>query len=120
MNENPYKAPNATTERRSWIRPITDPGSFGGALKQGVWLGFKWTTFIVGPLAVLMLILALGVVALTYILGTQNEDNESLLKMIGGPFGFYAVSCIWGIVGGILVCTTVFAYRRVFRKQSTD
>ena len=121
MVENPFESPRATDsslpkQRESWVRPLDRPASLFGAVKQGAWLGFKWTTYIIGPLAVLALLITL-VLLLAGAAAIMQREGESILTLIGGPFGFYAVSCLWGIAGGVVVCVVTYLIRRAVGRK---
>jgi len=91
---------------------------------QGVVLGVKWMTFMLGPIAALMLLGSIGatVYELMFdekglLLFTDPDLRWATLKMLGTPFGFYLVCCMWGIVAGELVCPMVYLVRRTKRKR---
>ena len=108
---NPYSAPEAAITDLPSRR--ASPQSFPQAIKRGAWLGLKWTTLVTGPLALLMLLLGLGIVGFGVISGrlVPSFSDESTRAMLLGPFGFYLVSCGWGIIIGSLVVPIAYLIR---------
>ncbi|MFT5525854.1 MAG: hypothetical protein ACI9HK_003824 [Pirellulaceae bacterium] len=114
--DNPYKAPESPPLQR----PRSRPSSIWGAGREGAFLGFKWTSLIIGSLAALMLIVTLIAMAAMYIgYWWQGYDvpahvSGGLLEFILTPLIVYIVSCIWGIGIGIIISVTVYGARKLF------
>ena len=79
------------------------PTSFGQSLRHGAWLGFKWTTYIVGPIAALLLLIGIGLTEfdIFFIHGPSALKREGTATALFGPFGLYLSSCFWGVVIGM-------------------
>jgi hypothetical protein len=73
---------------------IREPKSLNGSLLQGIWLGLKWMTFIMGPIAILGLLSVVGTTLYRFffvngmMIITNPELRWESLKLIGSPFGF--------------------------------
>lgn len=74
------------------------PASFGQSLQRGAWLGLKWTTYIVGPLAAVFLLLGIIITTfnIVFIDGLSTFTKQDTLAVLFGPFGLYLSSCLWG------------------------
>lgn len=120
---NPYKSP-AYERAIATESQCGQPESFGGAMVQGVRLGVKWMTLIMGPFAALGLLAAVGITIYRFVWGeglailVDPELRWETLKNLGSPFGFYFVCCIWGIVAGELVCPITYLVRRANNKRN--
>lgn len=77
-----------------------------------------------GPVAVIMLVVVIGVTVfrLCFVEGnallTDPELRWETLKMLGNPFGFYLVCCMWGVVAGLLVCPLTYLVKRATKKRA--
>lgn len=119
MSVNPYEPPN---NPGSVSHPrLAPPGNLLEALWRGAKAGWKWTTYIVGPFALLMLIGALVLLALGYSLGRLRPTWDDVL-FLGNCFGFYLSSCLWGIVIGILIAGLRYGlgWRRPQAERASD
>ena len=124
---NPYESPCDTREKRR-LSLGPQPDSFFDSVRQGVRLGVKWVTYILGPVAILMLLFGIGMSAFRICFGegtrmfTDPDLRWEMLEMLASPFGFYLLCRMWGIVGGLLVCPVVYTIRRLgtSAKDSTD
>jgi hypothetical protein len=119
---NPY-APPAHEDDAATHSASREPQSLLGAMGQGVRLGLKWMTFIMGPLAALGFVAALAgtFYRLVWVEGLTLLSDPRLrwetLKTVANPFGFYLVCCLWGIVAGELVCPITYLVRRAKRRH---
>ena len=106
---NPYAAPQ---EEPIDVPIASDkPQSVVEAMREGAWAGFKWATYIVGPVVVLMLVLGVGVVAFEWVL-RGKLPGYFLLETLGGAVGAYATSCMWGVIIGIFAAVLRYLLRR--------
>jgi hypothetical protein len=82
------------------------------AAKRRAWLGFKWATYIIGPLCAITQILL--IVALVY--GkTTNRSEEMMRPVVEGmfsPLAAYAVSCAWVVNPGAVIGSLAHAPKR--------
>jgi hypothetical protein len=88
--------------------------TFRYALWNGAWLGFKWTTYIVGPVAGLCLLLGIVVMEFEVSFGRglaflRTEDAAAALL---APFGLYLASCLWGVITGVAVAAVSFGFQK--------
>lgn len=116
---NPYASPADTEASQKPPERIAE--TLRGAAWQGVRLGWKWTTIIFGPIALLVLFASVGLtIYLLAVRGpvifTDPELRWESLKRLGSPFGFYLACCVWGIIAGLLVCVPLHLLRRITRK----
>jgi hypothetical protein len=121
---NPYQSP-ADTETSQEPPAETISKTLRGAAWQGVRLGWKWTTIILGPIALLVLLASVGLtIYLLAVRGpvifTDPELRWETLKRLGSPFGFYIACCVWGIIAGLLVCVPLHLLRRIARQRTAD
>ena len=113
---NPYQSPLHEEESETLRK---GPDSFLASVRQGVWLGFKWVSLTIRPTALLLLLVTLGVTAyrLCFLEGSALLTDPDLrwetLRALGCPFGLYFVSCMWGVIAGLLVCPIVYLIRRI-------
>lgn len=120
---NPYQSPTETVATRE-PRLEKAPETLGGAVLQGTRLGVKWITIILGPIAVLTLLASIGFTVYLFcfvegpVLFTDPERRWEVLRLLGSPFGFYLVSCMWGIIAGLLVCVPLYFIRRIAPRDS--
>lgn len=115
---NPYRSPKAVEKRPR--RPRTaPPGSLLGSVRQGVRLGIKWTTIIVGPVALLCLLVSVLMILFRFCFGegmalvADAKLRWETLGLLASPFGLYLVFCMWGIVAGVVLCPLVYLVRRM-------
>ena len=89
------------------------PQGYVQAIRHGARRGLKWTTFIVGPLAALFLVIGLGVTVLHFVRGRGASflRSDDALALILGPVGFYLSSCLWGMIAGV-ICALLARNRR--------
>jgi hypothetical protein len=103
---------------------VKEPTSLKDSLIQGVQLGLKWMTFIIGPFALLSFIIAIGITLYRFFcingmtIFTNSELRWETLKILGSPFGVYLVSCMWGIVAGVIVCPSVYIVKRIRKNRN--
>jgi len=89
---------------------------------QGVRLGVKWMTFIMVPLLVIGLFVGLGHKAdwrftgISRLLAAPDFGWETL-EVLGSLLGGYLVSCLWGSLVGLLVCSFAYLVRKAARKR---
>ena len=121
---NPYQSP-ADTVTAQEPPAETISKTLRGAAWQGVRLGWKWTTIILGPIALLVLLGSIGSTIYLFsvrgtVIFTDPELRWAVLKLLGSSFGFYIGSCVWGIIAGLLVCVPLHLLRRIARKRSIE
>ena len=87
------------------------PASLRQSLWHGARLGLKWTTYIVGPIAAVLLLLGVGLTAFDTIFmdGVSALTKDDTAAMLFGPFGMYLSSCLWGAVIGMTWAAVKFA-----------
>jgi hypothetical protein len=96
----------------SLSEPITPVTTFSWAMVQGARLGLKWTTYIIGPIAVLCLLLGLGLIGyrVVFVDGAAFLTWKNIKVGVLGPFGMYLVCCLWGaFLGTIIRCAAYLA-----------
>jgi len=101
------------------------PSTLGAAIKLGARLGLKWIAIIFGPMCLLGLLAAYGYWLVHYWFGEGNQIftdpalRWQMLRSFGSPFGFFLVSCMWGIVAGLLVTIPSYAINRIRGTQTS-
>lgn len=118
---NPYQSPVHTESARvPNAEAVSD--TLRGAVLQGIRLGWKWITIIIGPIAVLMLLAS--IVITVFVEGSAVFTDPALrresLTRLSAPFGLYLGSCVWGVIGGLLVCVPLHLVRRITRKRTIE
>jgi hypothetical protein len=75
------------------------------AARRGAWLGLKWTTLIIGPVAALYLLIGLCLIAYAILKtgGVHVISWEMVKVSLFGPFGVFFVCALWGCVLGLLL-----------------
>jgi hypothetical protein len=102
----------------------TSPTSFRGAVALGARLGFKWTTYITGPIWLLALFIATWIWTFRFwfIDGIEILTNPDLrweiLTSVVAPIGGYFVSCMWGIIAGLMITVPMYFIKRKRRPTS--
>jgi hypothetical protein len=100
------------------------PSSFKGALALGARLGLKWTTIITGPLWLIALLIGASFWLFRFWFGEGLEilnDPQmrwQMLSTLGGPFGGFFVTCMWGVIAGVVVTTSTYLISRGRRPSS--
>lgn len=113
MFENPYESPKESSAVPP--TPRCAPKTVFEALWRGAKAGWKWTTYIVGPLALLMLVVVILGVVIKQWRGI-SEWND--FRMLGSPVGLYLSSCLWGIIIGTL--GSAVRYGLGWRQQTVE
>ncbi len=101
------------------VRPAP-PRSLREAAWRGAKTGLRWTTYVVGPLALLMLTIGVVLEGLLIALGQglpRLADSKTRALLLG-PFGFYIVSCLWGVVIGVILGSTRYLVGRLRARAS--
>jgi hypothetical protein len=93
---------------------LTLPQGVVRSIGQGAWSGFRWTGFIAGPIAVILMTLGLGLCAFN--LGTGMWPRAGIfaaaLKFLGGAVGFFLACAFWGLVAGAVAGLVAAVIRR--------
>jgi len=91
----------------------TRPQSVWAAAKRGAWLGLKWTTYIIGPVAVLFQEINLAVICYRIMMvdGFAYFTWKRTAPALFGPLGMYLCSCLWGCAAGVVVLCIVHFFQ---------
>ncbi len=87
-------APGATEAEANAPRPSVLRSSWRGAKR-----GFRWVSYVVGPMAAALL----GLSLLFTQFGLATGGVLDLLTLVFGAIGFYVVSVLWGVVIGAVL-----------------
>jgi hypothetical protein len=110
MPTNPYDPPNEPCEPPARAKNKLPPKTLGEALWRGGKAGWKWTTYIIGPVA-LLLFLVLKVLERNGYLVTTLMVYDTVLEVSadGTSLSLYLGSCFWGILVGTFVACVRYA-----------
>jgi hypothetical protein len=114
---NPYSAPDAPIGPE--LAKAAAPWGFWESILLGSKLGFKYANFIATPLVIVAVIFEIGSVVLDVTVSQIPWQVRLLLsiRQLGNCLGFYAVTCLWGIVIGVGAGTLGYLIR-LARKRS--
>lgn len=114
MDENPYAAPESREDRPRVEAP--SPQSLVQTIRQGAWTGAKWSTIIVGPLAVLLFVVLAGaavVDAVAFKSTGLNGAKAINLTYLLTPFVLYPMCCLHAAVFGAITNGLLHVVRAV-------
>lgn len=110
---NPYAAPTARIGEEP--SPETRlPRGFRRTVARGAWLGWKWTTILCGPLALVLFVMVVG----TYVWtsdprnGYRVPARAELGLILLGLLASYLVCVFYGVVTGALVSAVAYPFLR--------
>ena len=117
---NPYETPASAGSDRP--PPIPPPATLVGAAVLGARLSFKWVTYIMGPVCLLLLLAVIAFI--TYLilfvhgiaLFSSAESRNELLKLIISPFVAYLLTCMWCIPPIAMASALVHGVRRLLTR----
>lgn len=112
---NPYSPP--TTDVAIPRRGMPPPRNVSHAVRQGAWIGIKWTTYVTALLLLFELLASLGPQATTREFETSRAATSrsfAPLKLLGE----YVTSCLGGaLIGGAVFPAVYYAKLRRLSSQ---
>lgn len=107
---NPYVAPESTIVN---VRAKRVPSqTLSRAIKHGAWLGLKWMTIIVGPVASLLQLAKPDLVVYKIEYARSIPSGFETGDIEFAPFGLYLFLCMWAVVIGAFLASVNFLFRR--------
>jgi hypothetical protein len=114
---NPFAPPSSPLGDVSPRSPPRAPETVGQAMRQGLAASVKWTTYIVGPL---MVLLFLFIVAIDYLEARRNGFaslwTTRRMAALATPVALYFVVLAVGVVTGPFLGILGYAHERRLRR----
>ena len=119
-SDNPYAAPAIEIASPRAKQAPTK------SLKQAIWrgakAGLKWTTYVIGPVAILCQIAFVAFLVFGLVTPDWDEviaDHPLLiLRFLISPFAFYLACCVYGVIIAVAAKVIDYAVRRIRKRRA--